>query len=524
MGVAADRADRYPAVLGRGFPRDALRTSSQLHLPHCCMSLMNRLRGNHCLGHHLEHVRYARHMTAPAKITSPVDGSVYATRPYATLAEIEGAVTAAREAQKVWAQTSVAERAGFCGAAVDAMNGWVDDIAIELAWQMGRPVRYGAGELRGFTERARHMIAIAPSALARVEVEEKPGFERFIQRVPLGVVFVVAPWNYPFLTAVNSIIPALMAGNSVLLKHATQTLLVGERFQMAFDAAGLPAGLFRNLVMSHDQTSALLRAGLVDQVNFTGSVDGGKQIERAAAGSFSGIGLELGGKDPAYVRSDANLAHAIENVVDGAFFNSGQSCCGIERVYVERSIYDEFIEGAVALTEEYVLGSPLDPATTLGPMVRVGAAKEVRAQIARAVARGARQLVRADIFHSDSPDGAYLAPQILVDVDHRMDVMTEETFGPVVGVMPVDSDDEAIALMNDSAYGLSASIWTSDLDAARSIGERIDTGTVFMNRADYLDPSLAWTGVKDTGRGVTLSALGYEMLTRPKSFHLRHIV
>ena len=460
--------------------------------------------------------------SAVARIISPIDGSVYAERPVATDAAITAAVPSARAAQSAWRRTSIADRAAICSAAVDAMNSMVDEISVELAWQMGRPVRYGAGELRGFTERARHMIDLAPAALAKVAVADKPGFQRYIQRDPLGIVFVVAPWNYPFLTAVNSIVPALMAGNAVLLKHATQTLLVGERFQTAFDAAGLPSGLFQNLVMSHDQASALLSSGAVDQVNFTGSVGGGQQIERAAAGTFTGVGLELGGKDPAYVRADANLAHAIENIVDGAFFNSGQSCCGIERVYVHRSLFDAFVSGAIALTQQYVLGDPLDPATTLGPMVRPAAADAVRDQIDAARAAGARQVVDISGFPLDARGSAYMAPQILVDVDHTMDVMREESFGNVVGIMAVDSDDQAIELMNDSAYGLSASIWTADIDAARSIGERVETGTVFMNRADYLDPALAWTGVKDTGRGITLSALGYETLTRPKSFHLRH--
>jgi acyl-CoA reductase-like NAD-dependent aldehyde dehydrogenase len=463
-------------------------------------------------------------MTQVARIISPVDGSVYAERALATDAEIDSAVTAARSAQADWRRTPIAERAAVCSAAVDAMNTMGPEIAQELAWQMGRPVRYGAGELRGFTERAQHMIAIAPAALAPVAASDKPGFERFIQRDPLGLVFVIAPWNYPFLTAVNSIVPALMAGNAVLLKHATQTLLVGERFQLAFDRAGLPAGLFRNLVMSHDQASALLAAGRVDQVNFTGSVSGGRQIERAAAGTFTGVGLELGGKDPAYVRADANVSYAVENIVDGAFFNSGQSCCGIERVYVHRSVFDEFVAGAVALTQQYVLGNPLDETTTLGPMVRGAAADAVRTQIADAIAAGARQLVDLAPFTLDTAGSPYLAPQILVDVNHDMDVMSEESFGAVVGIMPVDSDEEAIRLMNDSQYGLSASIWTSDLESARSIGDRVETGTVYMNRADYLDPALAWTGVKNTGRGVTLSALGYETLTRPKSFHLRHTI
>jgi acyl-CoA reductase-like NAD-dependent aldehyde dehydrogenase len=465
--------------------------------------------------------RYAARMAETVKIISPVDGSLFAERSFVSLQELEKAVNEAKAAQAEWATTSIAERATLCELAVAEMLTMSSEIAIELAWQMGRPIRYGAGELKGFAERARHMIAIAPDALAPVSVDPKSGFERYIERVPLGLLLVVAPWNYPFLTAVNSIIPALMAGNSVLLKHASQTLLVGERFEQAFAAAGLPQGLFRNLVMTHDQTSALLRSGRVNQVNFTGSVAGGRQIETAAAGTFTGIGLELGGKDPAYVRADANMAHAIENIVDGAFFNSGQSCCGIERVYVDKHLFDEFVDGAVALTEQYVLASPLDAKTTLGPMVRVGAANEVRSQISRAVSKGARQLVSTQKFSSSVLGTAYLAPQILVDVNHSMDVMTEETFGPVVGIMSVDSDEQAVELMNDSPYGLSASIWTADSSAARALGSQLETGTVFMNRADYLDPALAWTGVKDTGKGITLSRLGYETLTRPKSFHLR---
>jgi acyl-CoA reductase-like NAD-dependent aldehyde dehydrogenase len=463
-------------------------------------------------------------MPATAAIISPVDGSIYAERPYATEQQVDAALAAARAAQAAWRRTSVTERAAVCTRAVEAMNAMSGDIIAELAWQMGRPVRYGAGELRGFTERSMHMIDIAETALAAVPAAAKVGFERYVQRDPLGVVLVVAPWNYPLLTAVNSIVPALMAGNAVLLKHATQTLLVGERFQQAFDTAGLPDGLFRNLVLTHQQTAAMLAARMVDRVNFTGSVGGGQQIEVAAAGTFIGIGLELGGKDPAYVRADADLAHAIENIVDGAMFNSGQSCCGIERVYVDRRVFDEFVGGALETTEGYVLGSPLDDATTLGPMVRAAAADGVRTQVGDALAAGARQLVDVSRFTNDAAGSPYMAPRVLVDVDHSMDVMVQESFGPVVGIMPVDSDEEAIALMNDSPYGLSASIWTADLDAARSIGERVETGTVFMNRADYLDPALAWTGVKDTGKGVTLSSLGYEHLTRAKSFHLRHVV
>lgn len=461
-------------------------------------------------------------MTAKIQLISPVDGRVYAERPYADAARLDQALHDAATAQAQWKCRPLSERAAFCSAAVDAMLAMKDEIVPELAWQIGRPVRYCAGELRGFEERARHMIAIAPEALANVEPTPINGFRRHIKRDPLGTVLVIAPWNYPYLTAVNTIIPALMAGNSVILKHASQTLLVGERFAEAFRRANLPAGLFQNLLLDHDQAGAIIGSGRVQQVNFTGSVPAGQAMENAATGRFLGLGLELGGKDPAYVRADANLEYAVENLVDGSFFNSGQSCCAIERIYVDQTIYPAFIERFAALTRQYVLGNPLDETTTLGPLVSPGAAAFVRGQIAAALSQGATALIDSQDFPADVPGSAYLAPQVLVDVTHEMSVMRDESFGPVVGIMPVAGDDEAIALMNDSEFGLSASIWTQDLAAAERLGNEIETGTVFMNRCDYLDPALAWTGVKNSGRGVTLSRLGYEHLTRAKSFHLRH--
>ncbi|MCF3936371.1 aldehyde dehydrogenase family protein [Acuticoccus sp. M5D2P5] len=455
-------------------------------------------------------------------IVSPVDGSVYAERPIATDSAIDTALTKARVAQAAWRGVPIAERARLLSAAVDAMLVMRDEIVPELAWQMGRPIRFGAGELGGFEERARHMIAIAEAALAPIVPAPKDGFTRMIKREPLGTVFVVAPWNYPYLTAVNSVVPALMAGNAVILKCAAQTLLTGERFAAAFAAAGLPDGLFHNLVMTHDQAARIIGSGRIAQVNFTGSVAGGRAMESAASGHFLGVGLELGGKDPAYVRADADLGHAVESLVDGAFFNSGQSCCGIERIYVHADVYDAFVDGAVALTHDYVLGSPLDEATTLGPMVKASAADAVRDQIDEAVAKGARALIDPSAFAREARGSAYMAPQIVVDVDHTMSLMREESFGPAVGIMKVANDAEAVALMNDSPYGLTAAIWTRDVEMAQSLGDTLETGTVFMNRCDYLDPALAWTGVKDTGRGATLSRVGYETLTRPKSFHLRH--
>jgi acyl-CoA reductase-like NAD-dependent aldehyde dehydrogenase len=378
--------------------------------------------------------------------------------------------------------------------------------------------------VRGFEERARHMAAIAPQALADIHVGEKAGFHRFIRRDPVGTVFVVAPWNYPYLTAVNSIVPAILAGNAVILKHSAQTPLCAERYADAFAAAGLPAGVFQYLHLSHEDTARIIKDARVDFVAFTGSVAGGHAVQEAAASRFIGVGLELGGKDPAYVRPDANLAHAVENLVDGAFFNSGQSCCGIERIYAHEAIYDRFVEGFVELTKKYRLGHPLEADTNLGPMVRASAADFVRGQIGEAVGAGAKALVDPKLFPADKAGTPYLAPQILVGVDHSMSVMRDESFGPVIGIVKVKSDEEAIGLMNDSPYGLTAAIWTSDEEAAIRIGERVETGTWFMNRCDYLDPALAWTGVKDSGRGCTLSRVGYEQLTRPKSFHLRTAV
>jgi acyl-CoA reductase-like NAD-dependent aldehyde dehydrogenase len=460
-------------------------------------------------------------MTESIKCISPVDGRLYASRPVASKKAIAATFAAAHAAQDKWKRLPIAERAAYCTAAVDAMLAMKDEIVPELAWQMGRPVRYGAGELRGFEERARYMIGIAERALANIDPGPKDGFQRWIKREPLGVVLTIAPWNYPYLTAVNSVIPALMAGNTVVLKHAASTLLVAERFQQAFDRAKLPKGVFQHLVVNHQQAADIISGGHANMVCFTGSVAGGRAMEQAAAGRFINVGLELGGKDPAYVRPDANLAHAIENLVDGAFFNSGQSCCGIERIYVHKQVWGDFIEGFVALTRKYVLGSPLDEATTLGPMVKADAADFVRKQIKAAVRAGAKAHIDPKTFAMDKAGTPYMAPQVLTSVDHTMSVMIEESFGPVVGIMKVSDDNDAIELMNDSPYGLTAAIWTEDADAARRIGDEIATGTVFMNRCDYLDPALTWTGVKDTGRGATLSLLGYDALTRPKSYHFR---
>ena len=455
------------------------------------------------------------------KVISPIDNSIYAERPLAKPADLERALDLARKAQRAWRSVPLADRTHILTRFCDLFEAKRDEIALELTWQMGRPSRYAPNEVRGTLERARHMIAIAPSALADLDAGPKEHFKRFIRREPLGVVLTIAAWNYPYLIAVNSVVPALMAGNAVVLKHSAQTPLCAERFATALQDAGLPHGVFQALHMSHDDTERAIRDPRVDFVAFTGSVAGGHAVQRAAAERFIGTGLELGGCDPVYVRNDANLAHAIENIVDGAYFNSGQSCCGLQRIYVHERVYGAFVDGFVDLTRKYVLGNPLDAATTLGPVVRAAAADTIRTQIAASIKAGGKPVIAETDFAASRAGTPYLAPQVLLDVDNSTPMMREEIFGPVAGIMKVQSDEQAIALMNDSAYGLTAAIWTADADAALSIGDRVETGTWFMNRCDYLDPALAWVGVKDSGRGCTLAVVGYEHLTRPKSFHLR---
>lgn len=450
---------------------------------------------------------------------SPIDGSVFATRETLDIDAARETAHRARIAQANWVALPLKERIRLVMAGVEAVGAINDEIVPELARMMGRPVRFG-GEFGGFDERASYMAKIAEESLADIEVGEDATFKRYIKRLPHGVVLVVAPWNYPYMTAINTVAPALIAGNTVLLKHATQTLLVGERMAQAFHSAGVPEDVFQNLFLSHDTTSKLISERAVDFVNFTGSVGGGRAMEQAAAGTFTPVATELGGKDPGYVMEDADLDAAVDTLIDGAMFNSGQCCCGIERIYVHESLFDAFVEKAVKVVEGYTLGNPLDEATTIGPMANVRFAKEVRAQIDEAVAAGAT----AHIAKMAADDGgAYLTPQILTDVTHDMRVMHDESFGPLVGIMKVASDDEAIELMNDSNFGLTASLWTGDLERAEAVGARIETGTVFMNRADYLDPGLCWTGCKDTGKGGGLSVIGYHNLTRPKSYHLKKV-
>lgn len=451
---------------------------------------------------------------------SPIDGSVYVERNYADASAIEQVLSQSQSVQKSWKQTAVEARARICLKVVEYFEENAATMAEEITWQMGRPIIYTPFEIKnGFKERALHMIAIADKELQDQEVEEQTGFKRFIRKEPLGTILVLSPWNYPYLTAVNAVIPAIMAGNTVILKHAEQTPICAERFAAAFEYADAPKGVFQYLHLAHEQIPGIISDPRIAGVSFTGSVGGGEAIQRAVSGRFITAGLELGGKDPAYVAADADIKNAAENLVDGAYFNSGQSCCGVERIYVHEKAYDAFLDQFKQVTSGYVVGNPLEKGTTLGPMVRKSATEKALTHLNDALKKGGTALLPETTFSAQ--EAPYMNPQAIIEATHDMLIMQDESFAPVVGIMKVKSDEEAISLMNDSQYGLTASVWTSDVDRALNIGDQIETGTWFMNRCDYLDPALAWTGVKNSGKGCTLSALGYQYLTRPKSFHLK---
>ncbi len=457
------------------------------------------------------------------KTITPVDNSVYLEEDYSTTEDIDKVLKIAAKAQKQWQNTKISKRKEYVQKFIDILFSKKDEIAKELSYQMGRPISQSGFELNGFKERAEYMLQIAEKSLEPFYPEKKQGFERYIEKEPLGVVAVLSPWNYPFLTSINVIVPAILAGNSVILRHSIQTPLVAKRYQEAFDESGLLEGVFSHIYLTHSDASYLLGDKRVDGVFFTGSVKGGYEVQKAIQNKFIPCGLELGGKDPAYVREDADIDYSVSNLVEGSFFNSGQSCCGIERIYVHKRVYDEFVKKFVAETKKYKLGNPLDKATTIGPMVKTEASDFVREQIKEALSKGAKSLVGESLFPASKKGTPYLAPTVLVDVEHSMSVMNEESFGPVVGIMKVSNDKEALELMNDSDYGLTASIWTVDKNAAKELSKHIQTGTVYMNRCDYLDPALAWSGVKDTGRGISLSTFGYDQVTRVKSIHFKEI-
>ena len=457
------------------------------------------------------------------KTITPIDNSIYVERDYAKSDEIENALNISKKVFLDWRNLTIKERKTILTKFVNKFLDNNIEIEEELCRQMGRPISQCGGEMNGFEERARYMIEKSENALEKVISKKNNEFDNFITKDPLGTIFIIAPWNYPYNTSVNSIVPSLLSGNTVILKHSSQTPLCAEQLFKAAKLSGLPEGVFQFLHLDHDSTSKIISDERIDHVLFTGSVSGGRQVKKAIGERFINAGLELGGKDPAYVRKDCNLEHAIENLSDGSFYNSGQSCCGIERIYVDSEVYNDFIDGIKNFTEKYILDDPLKTETNLGPVVKLSSARSIRSQVKEAVSNGAKDIIDKTNFKISNDSNCYVSPSVLVNVDHTMKFMIEETFGPTVGIMKVNNEDEALNLMNDSPYGLTACIWTSDKEFAEKFGPRINTGTFFMNRCDYLDPGLAWTGVKNTGTGVTLSVLGFDHVTRAKSYHYRTI-
>ncbi|CAN5430802.1 aldehyde dehydrogenase family protein [soil metagenome] len=434
-------------------------------------------------------------------------------------AQGRGVLERSREAFEKFRRTSIEERIALVEKAMQAMEKRKDEIALDISKMMGKPVSQGLNEVAGMAGRARHMASIAKESLRDVVVP-KDGFDRRIVKEPLGVVLDLPAWHYPLLTAINVVAPAILAGNSVVVKHSPRSPLCGMHFARAFAEAGAPNDLVQALDCDHPTTERLVGSGLVDHVVFTGSVFGGHRIQEAAAKQFLHVGLELGGNDAAYVAADADLAKAVENIVDGCIYNAGQSCCAVERIFVHEKLYDAFVAACEPLVRAYVIGDPKDDKTTLGPVAQPHHVRELEAMVLDAKGRGARLVAGGRSTQVDGK-GRFFEATLLVDVAPEARLMRQESFGPLVVVAKVSSDEEALARMNDSELGLTASVWTTDAALAERMARDLDVGTVYMNRCDSVDPALPWVGAKSSGRGHSLSALGFDQLTRPKSLHFR---
>jgi acyl-CoA reductase-like NAD-dependent aldehyde dehydrogenase len=456
--------------------------------------------------------------TLPWNLVNPATEEVFCAVEPTSEAELESILSRMRLAQQQWRKVPLQVRIDACRQFIDAFSSMKETVALDLTRQMGKPIRQARQEVDTMLDRAGTMVRLAPGSLQDETLPPKEGFRRFIRHEPLGIVLNIPAWNYPLLIAINVIVPALLAGNAVLIKHARLTPLCGNAFVEAFRKTSLPPDLVASIHVGHNTIRKLIEARSVDFIAFTGSVEGGREVYQAASIQLLDMGLELGGKDPAFVAEDANFTFAVENLVDGAFYNAGQSCCAVERIYVMRPLFSKFVDAYVAEVEKYRLGDPEDETTTVGPLAQAKAVAFVESQVSQAQNQGARVLAGG---RRPPGRGYYFQPTVLVNVDHSMSVMMEESFGPVIGIMAVDNEDEAIRLMNDSPYGLTASIWTEDIARGEALAHRTSAGTVYVNRCDYLDPELPWVGIKDSGHGCTLSHLGFHHLTRPKSFHLR---
>ncbi|KAK3935650.1 betaine aldehyde dehydrogenase [Diplogelasinospora grovesii] len=454
---------------------------------------------------------------------SPTTNEPIITRNGISAEELNLLPDVATRAFQSWRTTSLADRQNIIKKALKVLADKQDDLAMELTVQMGRPIAYTGKEIATAIKRAEYLLKISDEVLKDTDGEAEKGFKRFIRKVPVGPVLIIFAWNYPYLILVNALIPALLCGNTVILKPSPQTPTIVEQVSKAFSEAGLPQGVIQYFHSgSPTIIESIVRNPKVSLVCFTGSVAGGLAVQRAASDRIVNVGLELGGKDPAYVRGDVDISWAAEEIVDGAVFNSGQSCCSIERVYVDEKIHDEFVAAVQNVLKGYRLGDPLEKETHVGPVISKRSKETIKAHIKDALDKGAKNATPENETFSNLPEkGNFVAPTLLTNVDHSMTVMKDETFGPVIPVMKVKDDAEAVKLMNDSEFGLTASIWTKDTEKGYELCEQVEAGTVFVNRCDFPSPDLAWTGWKNSGKGVTLSRFGFEQFVKLKSFHLK---
>ena len=393
------------------------------------------------------------------KVINPYDQKVLFELPFDRGKELEEKIAGARKAYERWRRLPLEERARRVEQGLKYFRNHAEEVARDITLQMGKPLTQARGEVKTFFHRAEYMLSIAKETLAPEVLSGKPGFQLRIEHAPLGVIYNIAPWNYPLLTAVNVVVPALLAGNAVLLKHSPLTPRMERHFEAAFGELD-PPNLVTSLILTNAQASQLIGDPRINYVAFTGSVATGTKVYQQAAKRLLDVGLELGGKDPAYVAADADLDFAVENIVDGACYNAGQSCCAVERVYVHRSVYRKFIERAGEILKQYQLGDPLDEKTTLSPLARREALLFLEGQVKEAVRRGGRLLYGGK--RAKGMKGNFFEPTLLADVPNTAKVMQEETFGPIVPVLSVKDDGEALARMSDSRFGLTASIWTRD--------------------------------------------------------------
>jgi acyl-CoA reductase-like NAD-dependent aldehyde dehydrogenase len=451
------------------------------------------------------------------KITNPADGAPLAEVPADDAASVAAKAGRARRAQPAWRATPLAERKAAIARFRAAVASESDALARTLTHEVGKPLQQSRNELNGFLGRIDFFLAEVDATIAPETVFADGALRERIDHDPLGVVANVSAWNYPYFVGGNVFVPALLTGNAVLYKPSEFATLTGLHIDRMLHAAGVPDDVFVTLVGAGDVGAALLEQR-VDGVFFTGSVATGRKIAAAMGSRMVRLQLELGGKDPTYVADDVDVRAAAESLADGAMYNTGQSCCSVERIYVHERVHDAFVEHFAATVRGFAIGDPLAPGSYIGPLTRRPQLAVLEAQVADAVAKGATLVLGGKRIERP---GNWFEPTVLTGVDHTMAVMRDESFGPIIGIQKVSGDAEALALMNDTPYGLTAGMYTRDEARAACLLGAVHAGSVYWNCCDRVSPRLPWSGHGDSGVGVTLSSYGIQAFTRPRAWHLR---